>query len=122
MLLNAARTLTQLVRCVSVGEGALLLEIPTVTVLDWPDLEERGQWGGNAEEDIAWTAPLKLNLLESSVKLGLDDQGEMRAEAKQAVIRQAQEQGVRVVLHVPHIGELLAYRPFHYREVADAQP
>jgi len=105
-LLNAVRTLAQIVRRVSVGEGTLLLEMPTVTILDWPDLEERGQWGGNAEEDIAWTAPLKLNLLESGVQLALDDQGEMRAEAKQAVIRQAQEQGVQVVLYVPHIGEL----------------
>lgn len=100
-VLNAARTLAQLVR--PAGDGGA--EIPQAAIVDWPDLEERGQWGGNAEQDIPWTAPLKMNMVESGVKISFVE-GRIRAEAKAEVLQQAREQGVKVVLFIPHIGEL----------------
>lgn len=49
--------------------------VPLVAVLDWPDLAERGLWGGSASRDVQYMADRKMNLIESHTTIGFDDQG-----------------------------------------------
>ncbi|MBM4043034.1 MAG: hypothetical protein FJ290_31480, partial [Planctomycetes bacterium] len=49
--------------------------IPIIAVLDWPDLAERGEWGGSCARDIEAIAEHKMNLVEVHAKLALDEQG-----------------------------------------------
>ncbi len=63
---------TDLVRACSVpGQVA----VPMAEVTDWPDLAERGLWGGSANEDIEWLAERKMNLVESHVGLSVGSDG-----------------------------------------------
>jgi len=73
----AAQTLRQLLEGQFAGGQ---VAIPLARVTDWPDLAERGLWGGSANRDIVWMAGLKMNLVESHVEMGLTDEG--RAWAK----------------------------------------
>ena len=62
-LLYAARTLSQILGTPP-SDPAQKMSVPKVTVCDWPDLAERGLWGGNAAQDLAWMAERKLNVVE----------------------------------------------------------
>ena len=70
----AAKTLKQLL-CAPLLRAAdrAMLSIPMADVTDWPDLAERGLWGGgadgDADEDIEWLAERKMNLVESHANL-----------------------------------------------------
>jgi len=55
------------------------LTVPIVRVLDWPDLAERGQWGGSSAGDIQYLADRKMNLIEAHSQFWIDDQGRGRA-------------------------------------------
>ena len=58
-LYYAARTLRQLVEPFLTPER---VSIPLATIVDWPDLEERGLWNfPNPAEWVPWMASLKLN-------------------------------------------------------------
>ncbi len=67
-LLYAARTLAQMVIAPGVQEitADAVLEIPVLTVLDWPDIAERGFWGNLAADPafLEWMGEYKLNLAE----------------------------------------------------------
>ncbi len=49
--------------------------VPIVAVLDWPDLAERGLWGGSANRDVQYMADRKMNLIESHTSIGFNEQG-----------------------------------------------
>jgi hypothetical protein len=49
--------------------------VPLVAVRDWPDLAERGLWGGSANRDVQYLADRKMNLIESHTTIGFDQQG-----------------------------------------------
>jgi hypothetical protein len=51
------------------------LTVPLVRVLDWPDLAERGGWGGNMGNDTDWMSSVKMNLAEVQGQPGADEQG-----------------------------------------------
>ncbi|MEW6750799.1 MAG: glycoside hydrolase family 20 zincin-like fold domain-containing protein [Candidatus Latescibacterota bacterium] len=101
--LYAARTLEQLLRAPAVPAADSPVEVPLVRVVDWPDLDERGQWGGNSESDLAWTARWKLNLLEASASPGMDARGQVHLGIAPGLLRQGLELGVRVVPFVAHL-------------------
>jgi hypothetical protein len=104
-VLNAARTLAQLVRVAPDDTGQV--EIPLAIILDWPDLAERGEWGGNAAWDLDHTAPLKLNLVEVGVIPGFDAQGKLQlTRITPALDETAQALGVKALPYVPHLGDL----------------
>lgn len=67
-LLYAARTLAQMAVAPGVSDikADAVLEIPMLTVRDWPDIEERGFWGNIAADPkfIEWMGEYKLNLAE----------------------------------------------------------
>lgn len=70
----AAQTLRQLLEA-NRESNDNTLNVPLPVVTDWPDLAERGLWGGSANRDIEWMARHKMNLVESHVSLELDPQG-----------------------------------------------
>jgi hypothetical protein len=103
-LLYASLTLSQLV--VPVGPE---VRIPIVNVVDWPDLTERGQWGGNSESDLAWTSRWKLNVLEAGAQVRVDKDGRTEVGLPRDLFRQGAELGVKVVPFVLHLEQIAAY-------------
>jgi len=72
----AAQTLRQLLE--SKFDKASVT-IPLVSVTDWPDMAERGQWGGNITKtnEILWMARHKMNLIQyhTRFRIGKDGRG-----------------------------------------------
>ncbi len=99
----AAQTLRQLIDG-RFEEGRVTL--PLVSVTDWPDLAERGEWGGSADSDIVWMAHLKMNLVESHVRLGLTSEGRGTAHADQARIELGRLHALKVVPIITHLDQL----------------
>ncbi|MCK5526621.1 MAG: hypothetical protein KAJ05_05685, partial [Candidatus Latescibacteria bacterium] len=106
-LLYAARTLTQLVRCSGTVSEETEIEVPLVRIVDWPDLSERGQWGGNTASDLAWTSQWKLNALEISAGATMDEAGNPVALVNREVFLQGARLGVKVVPYIPHLEQML---------------
>jgi hypothetical protein len=106
-VLYAVRTLTQLVQVVPSEGGPAEVEIPLAAIVDWPDLAERGEWGGNAAWDLDHTAPLKLNLVEVGVVPGFDAEGRLRlTRITPEIDAAARASGVKALPYVPHLGDL----------------
>lgn len=61
-LYYASKTVQQLVKARAFGGR---LELPLLSVTDWPDLEERGLWGGDSAMNIEWLADRKMNVTEN---------------------------------------------------------
>ena len=81
--------------------------MPLATILDWPDLAERGEWGGNAAWDLDHTAPLKMNLVEVGVLPGFDEHGKLRlTRITPPIDQEARALGVKPLPYVPHLGDL----------------
>lgn len=104
-LLYAALTLSQLVGS-PVGSE---VEIPLVRIVDWPDLSERGQWGGNSEKDLGWTWQWKLNVLEANSQAGTDEAGNPVVKMSRDLFRQGRELGVKVVPFILHLEQIAQY-------------
>ena len=55
----AMKTLKQLMLPTVKGQGAqATVDVPLADIVDWPDMDERGQWGGTAAEDLDWLSQL----------------------------------------------------------------
>lgn len=67
-LVYAARTLALLVRPVTNETGATSLEIPRVSIVDWPDLRERTFPGCGGASFTEWLAQWKINAFQLEVK------------------------------------------------------
>jgi len=105
-LLFAARTLALLVDLPGDVGSDTQLEIPLLNVTDWPDLAERGQWGGNSVSDLPWTSQWKLNVLEAGARATLDDVGEPTADIRRDLLDQGARLGVKVVPFISHIEQI----------------
>ena len=69
---HGVKTLQQLIEP-KLTKGKLTM--PIVAVLDWPDLAERGLWGGSAVRDIQYLADRKMNLIEAHTTETFDENG-----------------------------------------------
>ena len=101
----AVRTLCQLLEGRFDGDR---VTIPLADVLDWPDLEERGQWGGSAEKDVAWLASYKMNLVERHVTLKVEEDGAGVAETDTDAIEYGRRRAFKVVPIITHLDHLKA--------------
>lgn len=121
-LLYAARTLAQLIQP-SVSQSGPF-EIPELSVLDWPDLAERGEWGGNAAQDLAWLADRKLNVVEVHSQLGFSDDGSPIASLNKGLLDQASRLGIKIVPIILHMEQLAGTGlfKFHPEVTATAEP
>jgi len=114
-LLYAARTLHQLLASTSGGQ----VEIPKVSILDWPDLEERGEWGWNLPHDRYSIAELKMNEIEIHSYLGFNDDGSPSASLDKHFLEESQRIGIKVVPIIKHLEQLGKTGMFKYHpEVA----
>jgi hypothetical protein len=117
-LLYAARTLAQLVSAPSrAGEA---VEFPRITLLDWPDLAERGEWFGRGNlPDVQWMADRKFNVIEIQPGLGFSENGSPQANLDQKVVDKATALGIQIVPIIWHMEQLASTGLFrYYPEVA----
>ncbi|MEA3400750.1 MAG: glycoside hydrolase family 20 zincin-like fold domain-containing protein [Armatimonadota bacterium] len=111
----AARTLCQLLEGRFADGG---VTIPLAEVVDWPDIEERGEWGGSAGSDIEWMAEHKLNLVERHAGLSFTDDGAPVAELDEDRLRAARLRALNLVPIIHHLDYLGRTGIFeHYPEV-----
>lgn len=102
-LAYAVNTFTQLVKVNAVTER---LTIPLVTVVDWPDLAERGEWGGSCVRDIEWMSAVRMNLIEAHADLKIGADGHGVAQMNPQVIERGRRAGVKVVPIITHLDQL----------------
>ncbi len=108
-LLYAARTLAQLVASPVVIRADTEIELPLARILDWPAIAERGQWGGNAPQDLAWTSQWKLNTLEVDAGAAVDAHGAPVIRMNRDLFRQGATLGVKIVPYIMHLEQLAKY-------------
>jgi len=82
------------------------LQIPAVKVLDWPDLPERGQWGGSSVRDIQYLADRKMNLIEAHCQFWIDDAGRGRAAIDTDSQPRALKHAIRWIPIITHLDHL----------------
>ena len=99
-LLYGARTLSQMLK----AEPGVL---PELTLTDWPDMLERGQWGGSSTRDLAWLAARKFNVVEAHATLACDDNGKGTASLPEAMRAEAAREGIKVVPIILHLEQIL---------------
>ncbi len=87
--------------------------IPIARIVDWPDIAERGVWGGQilTAADLRWYARWKINLIEpkgANVQFFLD-----RATAQPVMrmpdtnlVAEAARYGIKILLSVSHLDSL----------------
>ena len=120
-LLYAARTLAQLVSAPSrPGEA---VEFPRFTLLDWPDLAERGEWfGGDNFPDLQWMADRKFNVVEIQPHLGFGEDGSPQANLDQKVVDKATALGIQIVPIIWHMEQLASTGLFRYHPEVASTP
>jgi len=116
----AMKTLKQLLLSSLKGEGAAAtVDVPLGRIADWPDLEERGQWGGTCVQDLETLSDLKFNLIELHATLKVDAQGVPHATMNAEVMERARRHAVRIVPIIHHLEQLVGTGMFEaYPELA----
>lgn len=99
-LYYASKTLQQLVRPRVEGEG---VEIPLLTVTDWPDLDERGLWGGDSAMNLDWLAERKMNVTENISTRDVTRDGRGHSGPKGYWVNAPEEAPVRAIKVVPAV-------------------
>ena len=99
----AAQTLCQLLEN---GFDNGRVTIPLAKVTDWPDLAERGLWGGSANRDVVWMSRYKMNLVESHVDLGMTEDGRGRARADEELLALSHRHALKLVPVITHLNGL----------------
>ena len=110
-LLYAARTLNQLL---SPETSSNMRHIPEVSIIDWPDLEERGEWGWNLHHDRYSIAELKMNEIEVHSQLGFNSDGSPVASIDADFLATSHRIGIRVVPIIKHLEQLAKTGLFKY--------
>lgn len=100
----AVKTLAQLVTGTPAAPDRVT--VPLASITDWPDIAERGLWGGSANEDIEWLAQWKMNLVESHVRLTINSNGRGEATIPEKLIPRSQQHGVKLVPIITHLEQL----------------
>jgi len=104
-LLYATRTLQQLVAAPRIAPDTALV-LPLGEVADWPDIPERGEWGGNSDEDLPWMARWKMNVVEIPCGTGVDEHGRPTISFNEAKLVEGARLGLKVVPIITHLEQL----------------
>ena len=102
-LLYGARSLRQMVGP-TLQDGSVTF--PELELTDWPDVGERGQWGGSAAQDLAWLAQRKFNVVEYQATLSCGEDGRGSACVDSTLLAEAAQEGILLVPYITHL-ELL---------------
>lgn len=106
-LYYAAQTLRQLLAPhLSGHSGQARLLVAHAFVADYPDLPERGLWGGYAAAEIPWLAERKMNLVETHASLTMDETGRGHAKFDPKLIATAKRHAVKLVPIITHLDQL----------------
>ena len=120
-LFYAAQTLAQLLTAPSHPGQAV--EFPQVTLLDWPDLEERGEWfGGDNFPDLQWMAARKFNVIQIQPHLGFGSDGLPQGNLDPQVVARAAAWGIEVVPIIWHMEQLASTGLFRYHPEVTSTP
>ena len=106
-LLYGARTLSQMMD-LGAGKGTggrPEISIPELTLVDWPDMSERGMWGSIEKEDLPWLAERKLNIIDHhAVRLSYDEEkGRAVATVDTELLSEAARVGIKVIPIISHL-------------------
>ncbi len=104
-LLYAARTLRQLALPPGATNAGGVIEMPAVTVADWPDIEERGFWGPLTADPafLSWMAEFKLNLAVGlGCKYSVDTNGAARVDYDRKIFDLATRHAISPVPYLTH--------------------
>ncbi len=124
-LYYAAKTMQQLLKAGPAGDRA---QIPLVSITDWPDLEDRGFWGGDSSEHIRWMSDRKMNYDEQISTTGVDENKQCfvrYAPYKQRMIDEGPTYGINpvpVVLHLEQLGNGGVFNAYPELQGKDAKP
>ncbi len=106
-LYYASKTLQQLFRARATGDA---LEMPLVTVTDWPEMETRGLWGSDSFDWLPWLAERKMNYQENISRMWVDPEtkrGHARVKSgTEQLLRLGPRMGIEhapVVLHLEQL-------------------
>jgi hypothetical protein len=106
----AVQTLLQLFRPVLQARGQLgsvAARLPLPRVVDYPDVEERGIWGGLfTASRLDWMAGLKLNYANQGSSPDFSRDRPVTAEMEPELMRHAAERGLRFVPEIVHLNFL----------------
>ena len=111
-LYYASKTLQQLLKAKLAGGQ---VQIPLVKVTDWPDMEDRGLWGGDSSQNIRWLSDRKMNYLEHISHTGIDKDKKCHVSYppfKQRMIDEGPTYGINPVPVVLHLEQLKGYGLF----------
>lgn len=124
-LYYAAKTMQQLLKA-ELRDGRAA--IPLVSITDWPDLDDRGLWGGDSSEHIRWMSDRKMNYDEQISTTGVDENKRCfvrYAPYKQRMIDEGPTYGVNpvpVVLHLEQLGNGGVFNAYPELQGKDAKP
>ncbi len=96
----AALTLRQLLETRFRGDR---VSVPLAVITDWPDLAERGEWGGSSTRDIEWMAERKMNLIEFHTPHGVASNGTVTTGMDSALLRRGRLNAVKMVPIITHL-------------------
>ena len=99
----AVRTFRQLVEA-HLADGKVA--IPLAAITDWPDLAERGEWGGSTSRDIEWFGRHKMNLAEVHASVSIAKDGRGVATIAQDLLDRGRLHAVKVVPIIMHLDYL----------------
>ncbi len=99
----AALTLRQLLEARFRGTTVTL---PLATITDWPDLAERGEWGGSSVRDIEWLTRRKMNLVEFHTTHRVDRDGTPVTAVDRSLLRRGRLNAVRMVPVISHLNSM----------------
>lgn len=111
-LYYASKTMQQLIQA-KAREGKV--EMPVVRITDWPDMEDRGLWGGDASQHLRWLSDRKMNYLEHISTTGVDKNKKCYVSYppfKQIMIDEGPTYGINPVPVVLHLEQLKGYGLF----------
>lgn len=102
-LFYAALTLRQLLESKFHGDDVTL---PMAVITDWPDMSERGEWGGSSVRDVEWMADRKTNLVEFHSTHEVDEKGNSVTAISRSLLRRGQLHGVKMVPIISHLNSM----------------
>ncbi|MFO7948088.1 MAG: glycoside hydrolase family 20 zincin-like fold domain-containing protein [Armatimonadota bacterium] len=99
----AAMTMRQLLEATLTEDS---VTIPLAKVRDWPDISERGEWGGSSVRDIEWMASHKMNLVEGHSQEHVHEDGSTTVDFDLERVETARLWGVHLIPIITHLDHL----------------
>lgn len=120
----ASKTMQQLLKA-RARDGQV--DVPLLRVTDWPDMADRGLWGGDSYEYLRWMSDRKLNYDEQISHCHVDRDGKCSVRlhgGKQKILDEGPTYGINgvpVVLHLEQLGNSGLFEAYPELQGKDAK-